>query len=133
MRAFVRNAGSAPRGASLITRAMADHGTINWPKCALCMKSVDAYGIENETPFSIEIWARCDGFRIDPQTGQAVTLGVRRHAEMKSSATIMKKPGYTNQRLTDIIRRLAFFDPQGDRQFNQTITPGGVEKRWGAG
>lgn len=117
-----------PAGALLLPRKAADHGTTNWPKCVLCMRSVDAYGIENETDASIEIWARCDGVRIDPKTGRTVLNAPRKHMTMKSGVIILKGVGWSAQRFTDIVRRQAFFAPagEGERRFQQNITKGGV-------
>lgn len=115
-------------GALLLPRKVADHGTASWPKCAICLRNVDAYGIENETDASIEIWARCDGVRIDPKTGKTIGFAVRMHEPMKSSVTILKGPGWSPQRFTDIVRRQAFFAPagEGERRVMQTITAQGV-------
>ena len=123
---------SRPAGGIILPRAIADHGQVNWPKCARCMRAVDAYGIENETPGSIEIWAECRGVRIDPKTGQSV-WGGKTHPTMRSSMWLMKGPGWSPNRFTDIVRRLAFFHAEGDRQFLQTLTQDGIAKRWSAG
>lgn len=111
---------------------MADAGTANWPKCAKCMRAVDAYGLENDTAASIEVWARCDGIAIDPRSGDAVAGKVRVHAPLKSSTVITKGIGWSGQRFTDIIRRLAFFadDAMSEgREFTQTLTAQGIRKR----
>lgn len=118
-----------PAGALLLPRAVADRGTMNWPKCALCMRAVDAHGIANENAASIEIWARCDGVRIDPKTGKTVGFAPRVHPPMKSSVTLLKGSGWSPQRFTDILRRQAFFAPagEGERKFQQTLTAKGVD------
>jgi hypothetical protein len=123
-----------PGGALILPRPVAARGQVLWPKCARCMRAVDAYGIEEETKGHIEIWARCGGTRIDPATGGAVFgFLARNHPTMKSSTTILKGPGWSPQRFADIVSRLAFFGPEGDRQFVQNVTPEGVARRWGAG
>lgn len=126
---------SAGGGALLLPRETADRdiGAASWPKCARCRRAVDAYGIANETDAQIEIWARCDGIRRDPKTGQAVWPETRQHYEMKSSVWILKGPGWSPHRFTDIVRRTSFFSPDGDRQFTQNLTADGVAKTWGAG
>ena len=108
-----------PMGAVILPRRVADRGQLLWPKCARCMRAVDAYGIENETDASIEIWVRCDGMRIDPRTGQAVHGAMRRHASMRSSVTILKGVGWSPQRFTEIVSKTALFHPEGDRVFLQ--------------
>lgn len=118
-------------GSLLLPRKQA--GNINWPRCARCRRIVDAYGIENETAGHIEIWARCDGIFRDPDTDLALPFQPRVHPQMKGSVTIMKGPGWTPQRFTDIIARQAFFAPDGDRQWRQDLTAEGIGKRWGAG
>ena len=122
-----------PRGALVLPRHAAGH--LNWPRCFICKRIVDAYGIENETDASIEIWGECTGVLQDPKTGQSVGFAPKRHEKMRSSVVILKGPGWSPQRLTDIIARQAFFAPpgEGDRQFLQTLTPDGVGKRWSAG
>lgn len=92
---------------------------MNWPKCALCIRQVDAYGLDNETSGSIEVWARCNG----------VTQGMRVHPELKDSVLILKGPGWSMNRFCDSIRRMAFFHPEGDRRWKQNITQDGVDKR----
>ena len=119
---------SNPGSALVVPRAQA--GTSNWPKCTRCKRAVDAYGIENETDRYVEIWARCDGIYRDPRSGQAVHGHGRKHESMKSSVRIGKGPGWSNQRFTDIVSRMAFFAPDGDRDFRQTLTHEGVGKRW---
>jgi hypothetical protein len=122
-------------GALLLPRETADRdiGAASWPKCARCRRAVDAYGIQNENSTSIEIWAECRGIRLDPATGTAVWPEQRIHYPMKSSVWILKGPGWSPQRFTDIVRRQAFFSPDGDRQYTQTLTPDGVKRTWGAG
>lgn len=123
-----------PGGAIVLPRAVAAKGVMLWPKCARCGRAVDAYGIENETDGSIEVWARCGGTRIDPSSGLAVFgFSAKNHPTMKSSTVILKGPGWSPQRFTDIVSRLSFFAPEGDRQFRQDVTPEGVARRWGAG
>lgn len=117
---------SALPGAILLARPVADRAAASWPKCMRCMRNVDAYGFESETPTKVEVWARCGGVRIDPQTGLAMPYAPKVHELLKSSVTIRKGPGWTDQRFTDIIRRLAFFAPDGDRQWEQTLTEDGV-------
>src|ERR1700690_4191485 len=97
-------------GSILLPRRVADNvGQLNWPKCAACARQCDAYGIENETPSMIEIWARCNG----------VTHGHRVHELKRDSVVIMKGIGWSPNRFTEIIRRLAFFHPLGDRRWTQ--------------
>lgn len=116
-----------PRGSLLLPRQVADHGQANWPKCALCLRAVDAYGLENDTPAKVEIWARCTGVRIDPRTGGALAGAPRVHDTMQSSVTIRKGPGWSENRQLDTIRRMAFFARDGERGWAQTLTPEGVK------
>lgn len=119
-------------GSILLPRKQA--GQLNWPRCARCRRIVDAYGIANENGGSIEIWAQCTGVLQDPATGLAMPFQPRRHPPMKGSVVILKGPGWSPQRFTDIVARQAFFDETGgDRQWRQDITPEGVGKRWSAG
>lgn len=128
---FGRNHGG---GSLLLPRKLArKSGGASWPKCMRCRRSVDAYGIQNETDAMVEVWARCDGILLDPKTGTAVWPEQRRHPSMKSSVWIMKGPGWSPNRFVDIVSRQAFFSPDGDRQFKQDLTPSGVSKLWGAG
>lgn len=127
MRAFIRRAPRAfsrraPPGALVLPRRIADRGQVLWPKCARCMRAVDAYGIEAETDERIEIWVRCDGIRIDVQTGQAVPGAARQHESIKTSATILKGLSWTANRFAEIVSKMAFFAPDGEgtRQFVQT-------------
>jgi len=109
-------------------------GALNWPRCARCRRIVDAYGMENETDASVELWARCDGILQDPKTGLALWPAQRVHPSMKGSITILKGPGWSHQRFTDIVARQAFFAVDGgDRQWRSDLTIEGVGKRWGAG
>lgn len=48
-------------GSSLLLPRGSAHGEANWPRCAVCLRSVDAYGIDENTRKYIELWARCDG------------------------------------------------------------------------
>jgi hypothetical protein len=96
------------------------------------MRTVDAYGLENDTPRALEIWARCDGVLKDPNSGDAVFGAVRVHEPLKSSVVISKGIGWSDNRLTDIVRGLAFFAPtevSEGREFQQTISRDGVKKR----
>jgi hypothetical protein len=86
------------------------------------MRSVDAYGYENETDAAIEVWAVCNGVRIDPQSGSAVHGAPKVHETKKDSVVIRKGPGWSHQRLTDLLERLAFFDPQGERDWKQDLS-----------
>jgi hypothetical protein len=133
----------APPGALILPRQVADRdrGAALWPKCARCRRAVDAYGVMNENASSIEIWARCDGVRIDPKSGGSLwdlvrgrpSASLREHPPLKSSSHILKGPGWSVNRFADIVSRLSFFSPDGDRQFTQNLTPEGVARRWTAG
>jgi threonine synthase len=90
------------------------------------MRAVDAYGLENETDSKIELWARCDGVRIDPSTGTVVHGAPKVHETRKDSMVIMKTPDWSQNRLADIISRSAFFAPDGDRKWEQDFTADGV-------
>jgi hypothetical protein len=68
----------------------------------------------------------CYGVRLDPQTGQQVHGSPKVHETRKDSVTVRKGPGWSDQRLTDIISRLAFFDPQGERDWQQTLSADGA-------
>ena len=101
-------------GALLLPRHVADAASASWPKCARCLRNVDAYGIENETRKQLEIWARCDGVRKDPMTGRAVDGAPRVHEPRKGGVIIHKGPQWSEQSMTDVLRRLAFFPPDGE-------------------
>ena len=123
---------SRPQGGILIPREMADRGTVNWPKCAKCMRAVDAYGIENETEHLLELWCKCSGSVLDPTTGQRVFGTPTMHEPRKSSFTIVKTTGWSDNRFTDIVRRIAMFSDDGQsegREFTQTLTQEGVRKK----
>jgi len=96
------------------------------------MRAVDAYGLENETDSGIEIWARCDGVAIDPSSGVQIHGSPRVHETMKSSIFLNKGRGWSRNRLTDIISRLAFFAPDAaseGREFTQNLSADGLKKR----
>lgn len=127
-----------PRGSLLLPRPLADRGAANWPKCALCLRAVDRYGIENETARSIEIWAECSGVRIDPATGTVAWIldahgrpvsAPKKHETMRSSVTIAKTAGWSMNRFVDIVRRLAFFAPEGERKWVQDLTAQAVRPK----
>jgi len=123
---------SKPQGGILVPREMADRGTVNWPKCAKCMRAVDAYGIENETEQLLEIWCKCGGEVLDPTTGQRAFGAPTIHEPRKSSFIIKKTVGWSENRFTDIVRRIAMFSDSGEsegREFTQTLTQEGVRKR----
>ena len=123
-----------PGNAIVLPRQVARKGEMLWPKCRICGRAVDAYGIERESDASIEVWARCGGTRLDPSSGRAVWgFAAKNHPPMKSSTTILKGPGWSPQRFADIVSRLAFFGPEGDREFRQDLTREGIARRWGAG
>jgi hypothetical protein len=97
------------------------------------MRALDAYGIEKDNAYEFEVWGRCGGVRLDPRTGMAVHGAPRVHPEMKSSLTVVKGPGWSENRLTDIISRLAFFAPDAaseGREFTQDISAEGVRKKY---
>lgn len=82
----------------LLPRELAREG-VSWPRCGQCVKSVDAYGIDNETPLKLEVFVRCDG----------VKNGVRVHAPQRAGFTIDKSKyghGISFNELTDIMSRM---------------------------
>jgi hypothetical protein len=103
------------RGAIVLPRKVVDRdrGEANWPKCLLCRRGVDAYGIVRSGEFGIELWARCDGIARDPQSGGAVHGAAKVHETRYDSAVLPKS---TPQQFTDRVRRLAFFGPDGDKE-----------------
>jgi hypothetical protein len=107
------------RGAILLSRHVADHGQMNWPKCAHCGRQVDAYGIENETAGHIEIWARCSG----------ITQGRRVHQVKRDSVFFLKGATWSPNTFTDWVRRQAFFHHNGDRHWQQMPTVHGARPR----
>ena len=119
-------------GASLLPRHVADRGQINWPKCALCQRAVDAYGLEDDAILYVEIWAECSGIRIDPASGAAVAGAPKMHEKRRGSVKIIKKGGLdiSSGRFTDLVRRLAFFEPElAERNWDQHLTsPNTIEK-----
>lgn len=122
----------APQGGLLLPRSTARHGLMNWPKCAICMRAVDAYRLVRDTDTEVEIEARCDGVRIDPSSGLAVHGSAMMHPSMKSSITINKGAGWSANRFTDIVSRLAFFAPDAaseGREFTQDTSASGVHKK----
>lgn len=127
LRKLARRGATNRGGALLIPRQQA--GQINWPRCALCRRIVDAYGMANETSSSVEIWARCTGVLLDPSTGLAVHGAPKRHEMRADSVTIAKGPGWTHRRLTDAISRLMFFAPDGDRHWAQDLSHDGVHAK----
>jgi hypothetical protein len=122
--------GRAGLGSLLLPRSVADRdrGEANWPKCMLCRRAVDAYGIENETRTHLELWVRCDGIRRDPQTGAAVHGAPKVHESRKGSIRIEKGIAWSPARFTDIVRRQAFFAPDGERDWQSSFaTDAGVK------
>jgi hypothetical protein len=117
---------NAPQGSIILPRQVAG-GVTNWPKCMLCKVPVSAYGLENDTDYQVEIWARCDGLQQSIVTGEWCQV----HPVLKSSCVIEKQRGWSQNRLTDIIPRLAFFAPDAlseGRDFTQTLDADGVVK-----
>jgi hypothetical protein len=117
--------GNRALGATMIPRQVADRGHMNWPKCALCGRAVDAYGIEDDANLYVEIWAKCSGVRIDPQSGLAVHGAPKVHEERRGSIKIQKWShlDINSGRFTDLVRRLAFFQPEfAERNFKQGLT-----------
>lgn len=122
-----------PRGGLILPRSVVRQSQLNWPRCALCMRALDAYGIEGENSTSIEIWGRCDGIRRDPDTGRAQHGAPRVHEPLKSSMTIVKGPTWSPNTASDLISRLAFFAPDAaseGREVVQTLDASGVRKKW---
>lgn len=98
-------------GSLILPRAVADGAQRLWPKCARCMRAVDAYGIENETSDHIEVWARCDGIRWDPDSGRALPGSVPVHRSMKTSFTLKKGLNWTPNTFAEIVSKMALFAP----------------------
>jgi len=113
-----------PRG-----QEMRRTGQINWPRCGICDRIVDAYGLEEDCDAYIELWGECSGQLIDPKTGTPVHGAPRKHERMRSSFRVIKGPGWTANRLTDIVRRTTLFAAEGEREFKQTLTSEGVDVR----
>lgn len=120
----------APQGGLILPRSVTRQGSSNWPKCAICMQAVDAYGLETDTPTQVEIWARCNGQAVDPATGAPIESRV--HPPLQSSMTVNKGPDWSPNRFSDIVSRLAFFAPDAlseGRDFYQDISGEGVRKK----
>jgi hypothetical protein len=112
-------------GAHLLPRQVADRGQLNWPKCALCGRAVDAYGIEEDAVLYVEIWAECTGIRLHPDTGAALPGATKVHDKRRGSIKVLKAGhlDISNPRFTDMVRRLAFFAPElAERNFDQGLT-----------
>lgn len=107
-----------PRGAKVVSRALADRdrGEANWPKCMICRRAVDAYGISNETEKMVEVWVRCDGIRRDPNTGAAVHGAPYMHGALWDGVQIPKTVDWTHNRFVDAVRRLGFFDVDAEQR-----------------
>ena len=116
----------------MLPRAVADRGQMNWPKCAICGRAVDAYGLEEDAILYVEIWAECSGIRIDPSTGVAVAGAPKVHEKRRGSVKIIKKGhlDLSGGRFTDMVRRLAFFGHEdSERNWDQHLTsPNSIEK-----
>jgi hypothetical protein len=76
----------------------------------ICRRAVDAYGISYETATMVEIWARCDGIRRDPDTGAAVHGAPVFHGTLWDGVQIPKTVDWSHNRFIDAVRRLGFFD-----------------------
>jgi hypothetical protein len=48
-------------GSSVLAPSLIGHGEALWPRCLVCKRSADAYGIAEETRKYVEFWVRCDG------------------------------------------------------------------------
>lgn len=97
-------------GSLLVPRGIADRAVVQWPKCLRCGRIVSAYGYDNETDRTVEVWVRCDG----QEPG-----GERVHAPRRAGVTIDKRSypgGWTENTRVDVLRRVA-------------LEPGGVG-RW---
>lgn len=125
MRAFLRRG----EGSLILPRAQAQRGLPSWPKCWICDRAVDAYGIERENALEIEVWARCGGIPIDPDTGLVSGIATRKHEPKKTSVVIQKTRAWSYNRFQDIIARQAFFAPPTEpieREYRQDLTAEGV-------
>lgn len=78
-------------------------GDANWPKCVLCRRSVDAYGLGEHVPGKyIELWVRCDGI-----------AGIYGGAHVRSYRAGIRidlrgyQEGWTRNTSVDILRRIA--------------------------
>jgi hypothetical protein len=117
------------RSGALVIPRYAEHkrtGQINWPRCAICKRIVDSYGLEEDCEQYVELWGECSGLLLDPKTGTPVHGASRKHERMRSSFRITKGPGWSSNRLTDIVRRTELFALDGERDFAQRLTIEGV-------
>lgn len=114
----------APRG-SLILPREETRGLLNWPRCEICKLPVHAYGLENDSDALVEIRATCHGQEF---SANGVPNSARRHPSMTSSIVIHKGPDWSQNRMTDIISRLAFFadEAYAGREFQQDTSEEGV-------
>jgi hypothetical protein len=123
------------RGAYVASRRQAGAG--NWPKCGLCRREVDAYGLDNDTGTHVTVWARCGGVRVDPSTGMSVHGFPRVHESREDFVVIRKGPNYrvlwTSRdhawSLTDAIARLVFFHPDATREVVRDGSAEGVHAK----
>src|ERR1700733_13159210 len=121
-----------PQGALILPRSVRNHGVMNWPKCVKCMRALDAYGVEDENDKHIIVWGKCAGVKIDPASGNILAGHERVHPPLKSSITLVKTPGWSENRFTDIISRMAFFADDAiseGREFTQDLSAEGVRKK----
>ena len=129
---FLRQLSRWGRSGSLVIPRHLEHkrtGQINWPRCAICNRIVDSYGLEENCELYVELWGECSGQLLDPQTGMPVANAPRRHDRIRSSFRIVKGPGWSPNRLTDIVRRTTLFALDGERDFKQDVTAEGVGVR----
>lgn len=98
--AQLRRLWTPPDKSGLMPRSLAREAQAPWPKCAVCMRNVDAYGIENDTPASLEVWVRCDGIRDGEE---------RKHEAKRAGFRIDKRRyvlGLSENEFRDIVSRL---------------------------
>lgn len=89
-------------GGSLLLPRESGSTQASWPLCLVCKRTVDAYGLGEQTPKYIELWARCDGIGgiYGGKHARSYRAGIR--------IDLTRYPGGLTQNvLVDILRRLA--------------------------
>jgi hypothetical protein len=103
MRSHLRLITSAVQdvSSSVLAPSLVGHGEALWPRCLTCKRSVDAYGIAEETRKYVEYWCRCDGI--------AGIYGGAHARSYRAGIRIDKtkfQGGWTTNRASEVLSRL---------------------------
>jgi hypothetical protein len=122
-------------GAVILPRQRSGKGLQNWPKCMLCNTCIQVHSFDSNDFLTdpnvrkTALRVKCYGIPIDPTSGMAQFGFAQIHPVKEDFIVLEKGPGFTMNRLRDILPRLGFFGPLGDRKWQQTVTIQGAKPR----